>query len=72
MARDLPVKTFAIILRGRFNREENDYEKTRVDAHSEDHAIYLAKETGIEQRSIAQVINVESDRYQRWKKEHKC
>lgn len=71
MARDLPLKTFAIILRGRFNREENDYEKLRVDAHSEDHACWLAWHLyEIERKTIAQAINIESARYQRWTTEH--
>lgn len=70
MSRDLPIKTFAILLRGRFNRPENDYEQTRVDAHSEDHACYLATLKGIERSTIARAINIESKSYQRWKAEH--
>lgn len=66
MARDLPIKTFAIILRGRFNREENDYEKLRVEAHSEDHACYLATLEGIARPTIAQAINIDTARYQRF------
>lgn len=66
MARDLPLKTFAIVLRGRFNRPENDYEKLRVEAHSEDHACYLATLEGIERRTIAQAINTASARYARF------
>lgn len=69
MARDLPLKTFAIILRGQFNRVENDYEKTRVEAHSADHACYLATLQGIERSTIAEAINIESTRYARFVQE---
>ena len=71
MARELPTKTFAIILRGRFNRVENDYEAIRVDAKSEDHACYLATQQGIERKTIAQAINIESKRYARFVEERK-
>ena len=71
MARDLPLKTFAIILRGRFNRVENDYEKLRVEAYSEDHACYLATQEGIERRTIALAISITSPRYARFVEERK-
>lgn len=73
MARDLPLKTFAIILRGRFNRPENDYEKCRVEAHSEDHACWLAWHLfEIDRKTIALAINIESLLYARFLSERKA
>lgn len=55
-------KEFAIIIRG--TRGVPDFEATRVNAFSEDHAVFLGKKAGF--RNIAQALNVEGRLYQRF------
>jgi hypothetical protein len=61
----LVEKTFAIIIRGGHDCSK-DYEATRVTAFSEDHACFKASKEGIQRKTIAQAINIESKSYQRF------
>jgi hypothetical protein len=60
--RNLVEKSFVIMGRGRMGKP--DYELTRVNAFSADHAVHLATKAG--HRNIAQALNIDGPLYTRY------